>query len=251
MRPEPVAVGVLAVALVAWVVTLDRMRGMDAGPGTDLGALGWFLGVWTTMMAAMMLPSALPAIVVFTRAARGGTAALSSRAGYLLVWAAYGLAAYGVYRLLAAAAPSFLAWDDAGPYVAGAAIVAAGLYELTPLKAVCLRHCRSPLHFLLARWRPGTRGALLMGGEHGLWCAGCCWALMVVLFAVGVMSVAWMAVIALVVFAEKVLPGGRRLTLGIAAALVVLGLWIALAPGSVPGLTEPGGTAPMEMGMGE
>src|SRR3954463_12740580 len=117
-RTSATVVALLLVgALIAWIVTVERMRGMDTGPGTDLGALGWFLGVWTTMMAAMMLPSALPAIVLFTRGARGGAPALVFPAAYLLVWAAYGLAAYGVYRLLAAVAPGFLAWDDAGPYV--------------------------------------------------------------------------------------------------------------------------------------
>jgi predicted metal-binding membrane protein len=216
------------------------MAGMDAGPGTPLGRIGWFTGVWATMMAAMMLPSAAPAVLLFSRTAKRPLMTIAFVAGYLGVWIAYGLLAYAVYRLVARLDPGFLAWDRAGPWIAGGAVIAAGLYQLTPLKRVCLRHCRSPLHFLLARWRPGRLGAVRMGAQHGLYCAGCCWALMLVLFAVGVMSVFWMAVVTAVVFVEKVLPGGERLPRAVAIALVALGLWIAVAPASVPNLTEPG-----------
>ena len=118
--------------------------------------------------------------------------------------------------------------------MAGGAIVAAGVYQLTPLKAVCLRHCRGPLFFVLRHWRPGRRGAARLGVVHGAYCVGCCWGLVLVLFAVGVMSLFWMLVIASVVFAEKVLPGGERLSLLFAVALLALGVWVAVAPGSVP-----------------
>src|SRR4051794_5024786 len=104
----------LAGALIAWIVTVERMRGMDTGPGTDLGAVGWYLGIWTTMMAAMMLPSAAPAVQLFSRA-RGGGQTVAFVAGYLLSWTAYGLIAYGVYRAICAEAPSFLAWGEQGP----------------------------------------------------------------------------------------------------------------------------------------
>ena len=142
-----VAAGLLGAALLAWIVTVDRMHGMDAGPGTDLGALGWYVGIWVTMMAAMMLPSAAPMVLVHARIGRGSTVAFV--AGYLVAWTVYGLAAYAVYRGIRAAAPSFLAWDRGGPWVAGGALIAAGVYQLTPLKTVCLRHCRSPVGFLL------------------------------------------------------------------------------------------------------
>jgi predicted metal-binding membrane protein len=125
--------------------------------------------------------------------------------------------------------------------------VAAGIYQLTPVKDVCLRHCRTPMHFLLHGWHEGSTGALRMGGEHGLYCVGCCWGLMVVLFTVGVMSLVWMAVIAGVIFAEKVIPYGTRLTKVLAVAFVALGIWIALAPSSVPGLTQPGSGPSMGM----
>jgi predicted metal-binding membrane protein len=224
---------------------------MDAGPGTDLGGLGWFIGVWVTMMAAMMLPSVTPMVLMFSRVSadrrRRGRAFVPTwvfLSGYFAAWTAYGLLAYGLYRLVGAIDFDFLAWDAQGSWVAGGAIAAAGLYELTPLKEVCLRHCRTPLHFVFHGWREGRRGALRMGAEHGAYCVGCCGALMVVLFALGVMSVFWMAVVAAVIFAEKVTPFGARLTRPLAVAFVAFGFWVAVSPSSVPGLTDPDESAP-------
>jgi predicted metal-binding membrane protein len=236
----------LGAALVAWIVTVQRMRGMDAGPGTDLGTLGWYLGVWVTMMAAMMLPSAAPTVLMFART-RGDAQTWAFVAGYLLAWTGYGLAAYAVYRGIRAQAPALLAWDKQGPWVAGGALALAGLYQLTPLKSTCLRHCRSPLHFLL-RGRPGIAGALRMGIEHGCICVGCCIGLMLALFALGVMSLFWMAVVAVVILIEKVVPGGEAFARLLAVALVALGIWVAVSAGSVPGLTQPG-DMPMQGGM--
>jgi predicted metal-binding membrane protein len=234
----------LGAILVAWIVTVQRMRGMDAGPGTDLGALGWYLGIWVTMMAAMMLPSAAPTVSLFAHT-RGDVQTWVFVVGYLLAWTLYGLAAYGIYRIVRSAAPSFLAWDQRGPWVAGAALAGAGLYQLTPLKTACLRHCRSPLHFLMGG-RRGTLGALWMGVEHGAICIGCCFGLMLALFALGVMSLVWMAVVAVAILIEKVMPGGERFARVLAAVLVALGIWVAVAPESVPGLTQPNGMQ-MEM----
>ncbi|MDQ3381971.1 MAG: DUF2182 domain-containing protein [Actinomycetota bacterium] len=253
-RLEPVwlAASLLAVALATWLVVIARMEGMDAGPGTDLGALGWFIGVWVTMMAAMMLPSVAPMVLLFARVSR--QRAIQRRAyvptwifvlGYLAVWTAFGLVAYGVYGLVAALEGGLLAWDRAGPYVAGGAVAGAGLYQLTPLKSICLRHCRGPMHFMLHGWREGRSGALRMGVAHGTFCVGCCWGLMLALFALGVMSVFWMAAVAAVVFAEKVIPSGERASRAASVALVALGLWIAVAPERVPGLTDPRGTPTM------
>lgn len=246
-RAVLVAGVLIAAALITWILTVERMQGMNAGPGTDLGALGWFLGVWVTMMAAMMFPAIVPMAVVVSRVSgersQGGPGALASTtafvAGYLVVWTAYGAAVFGVYRAIAAADPAVLAWDRQGPLVAGAAVAAAGAYELTPLKRLCLRHCRSPLSFVLHRWRRGGAGAFAMGLEHGAWCLGCCVGLMLVLVVLGVMSITWMAVVAAIIFAEKVLPGGQRVTVAVAVILMAMGLWIARAPDSVPGLTEP------------
>jgi predicted metal-binding membrane protein len=237
----------LAAALATWVVTVSRMRGMDAGPGTDLGSLGWYVGVWVTMMAAMMFPSAAPMVLVFHRVSREqerrGMSSVPTWifvAAYLAVWTAYGLAAYGLYRLVARIGGDFLAWERGGRWVAGAAIAAAGIYELTPLKSVCLSHCRTPMQYVVTRWRHGRLGALRMGAEHGIYCAGCCWGLMVVLFALGLMSLTWMAVVAGLIFAQKVLPRGEALTRVVAVVLVAAGIWVSSSPGTVPGLKEPG-----------
>jgi len=215
-------------ALAAWAVTVERMRGMDAGPGTDLGGLGWYMSVWVTMMAAMMLPTAAPAARSFGRRV-SHVPTLLFTAGYLSVWTAYGLVAYLIYRLVGSLDIARLAWDRDGPYAAGAVIVAAGLYELTPLKRRYLSSCRTAA--------PG--GALRRGFEHGRDCVGCSGALMAVVFVLGAMSLVWMAVAAVVIFAEKVLPSGPRLAPIAAVALLVLGVWVGISPATVPGLTEP------------
>ena len=232
-----IVAALLGAALVAWIVTVERMHGMDAGPGTDLGTFGWYLGIWVTMMAAMMLPSAAPAVLLFART-RGDAQTWAFVGGYLLAWTGYGLIAYAVYRVVRAQAPMFLAWDEQGPWMAGGALAVAGLYQLTPLKSACLRHCRSPLHFLL-RGRPGALGALWTGIEHGTICIGCCIGLMLALFALGVMSLFWMAVVAAAILVEKVLPGGEAFARVLAVVLIALGVWVAASPGSVPGLTQP------------
>jgi predicted metal-binding membrane protein len=223
----------LAAAGLAWAVTFERMQGMDEGPGTDLGGLGWYAGIWMTMTAAMMLPTVLPHVAWLARRVPTLLFAL----GYLAVWTAYGLAAYALYRLVTSFDTGWLAWDEAGPYVAGAVIVAAGLYELTPFKRRSLRRCR--------RLRDDV-GAFRSGLAHGLDCVGCSGGLMLVLFAVGVMSLFWMALVAAVIFVEKVLPQGARLSRAVALGLVVLGIWVAAAPASVPGLTEPGSGMEMQ-----
>ena len=237
-RPALVA-ALLAAALVAWIVTAQRMYGMDAGPGNDLGAFGWFMGIWVTMMAAMMLPSAVPAVVMFAGLRRGAPA-WAFVVGYLLAWAAVGLAAYGAYRALRELAPAVTAWDERGPWIAGGALVVAGVYQLTPFKNACLRHCRAPLGFLL-RSGPGRSGAVRTGLGHGAYCVGCCAGLMLALFALGVMSLVWMAAVAAVILVEKMLPRGEAFARAAAVGLMAAGVWVAAAPDNVPGLKEPGG----------
>jgi predicted metal-binding membrane protein len=239
----------IVLAAVGWLVTDERMAGMDAGPGTDLGALGFFAGVWVVMMAAMMFPSIAPMVTTYSRIQRKrreqGKA--NSRpvavglfvGGYLLSWTAFGVAAYGLIELGRSLSIDALAWDSAGPYVAGGVILAAAIYQLTPAKDVCLRKCRGPLEFVMGNWKPGYDGALRMGVEHGAWCIGCCWALMAALFALGVMSVGWMAFIAALIAVEKLLPWKILANRGVAVLLAVLGIAVAFVPGSVPGLTEP------------
>jgi predicted metal-binding membrane protein len=253
-RPVAVAGVLAALTLIAWIVTIDRMRGMDAGPGTDLGAPVWFVGVWVTMMAAMMLPSVAPMGLLYARVSRAqNRPLLASQAttlflsGCLVAWTAYGLAAYGLFRLVSALDFRFLRWDEGGPIVAGVAITAAGIYQLTPLKSACLKHCRSPLHFVLGGWRDGNRGALEMGMTHGAYCVGCCWSLMVILFSLGVMSVVWMASVAAVIFVEKVPSFGQRLVKPLAVLFVVVGCLVAIAPSTIPGLPQPGKAPAMQM----
>jgi len=248
---------VLGAAFAAWLVTVQRMQGMNGGPGTDLGALGWYVGVWVTMMAAMMLPAVLPVVLLFARVSgermRRGQAAVGTPvflAGYLGIWTLFGLVAYGIARLIVGQHFGFLEWDRGGRYVAAGAIGLAALYQLTPLKRVCLKRCRSPLSLVLGHWREGRLGAVRMGVEHGGWCVGCCWGLMLALFAVGVMSIAWMVIIAAGIFVEKVLPRGERLTLPLGFALLALAIWVAMSPGSGRCLVEPGqmgGMAAMNM----
>jgi predicted metal-binding membrane protein len=229
-------------AAVAWWSTADRMRGMDDGPGTDLGALGWFLGVWIVMMAAMMFPSVSPTVALYARMVRRRTPAAPFvfAAGYLATWAAAGLLAYGVFDLGRIVLGDELGWAGAGRWLAGGTLVVAAGYELTPLKDVCLTKCRSPLGFLLGAWRDGPWGALSMGAKHGAWCVGCCWALMASLFALGVMSLAWMAFVAALIALEKTVPWGRAVTYGTAAVLLVLGIAVIAAPDAIPGLSVPG-----------
>jgi predicted metal-binding membrane protein len=214
---------------------------MDDGPWTGLGEFSWFLGIWVVMMAAMMLPSVAPTVALYSRMTRARSALwpLCFTAGYLLVWAAVGAVAFAVAVTGRELAGDVLAWDRAGRWVAGATLLVAAGYELTPLKDVCLGKCRSPLGFLLGAWRDGAAGALSMGARHGAWCVGCCWALMASLFALGLMSIGWMAFVAGLIAAEKLLPWRRVGTYGTAGILFALGVLLLVAPEAVPGLTIP------------
>jgi predicted metal-binding membrane protein len=230
-------------AAVAWLLTVDRMRGMDQGPGTDLGTLGWFLGVWVVMMAAMMLPSVSPTVALYSRMTRSRAALrpLIFASGYLIAWGAAGLVAFGISDVGRSVFGGKLSWTGPGHWIAGGILVLAAAYELTPLKDVCLGRCRSPLGYLLGSWRGGYSGALRMGAGHGLWCIGCCWVLMAALFALGVMSITWMAFVAALIAIEKTLPGRRPATYGTAAILLLLGVLLIVSPHAIPGLTLPAG----------
>ena len=237
----------LGVAGLAWWWTIDRMDGMDRGPWTGFGTLGWFLGVWIAMMAAMMLPSAIPAVALYSRLARDRTtlAPLAFASGYLAVWTAAGPVAWGWAPAGAHVAGDVLAWHRGGRWLAGAALLCAAAYELTPLKEACLSKCRTPLGLMLGSWRPGPLGAFRLGVTSGAWCAGCCWALMASLFALGVMSIAWTALVAGLVALEKILPWRRLASRGTAALLCALGALLLSAPDLIPLLTLPGsGTMP-------
>jgi predicted metal-binding membrane protein len=243
-----------ALAAVAWVITDLRMAGMDAGPGTDPGALGFYITTWVVMMAAMMFPSIAPMVLTYRNVQRGrrahgvavapGTTTLFV-GGYLIVWGVSGLIAYAILKGGRALDGGLFAWSNAGRWTAAAVLIAAAVYEFTPAKRACLTRCRSPLGFLVGSWRDGRDGALRMGFEHGAWCIGCCWALMAALFALGAMSLTWMLVIGALIAVEKLLPWERSGTVGVGVVLAALGIGIAVAPAQVPALTVPGSPTAM------
>jgi predicted metal-binding membrane protein len=245
-----VVIGLLLVlAAVAWVATDLRMSGMDAGPGTDPGAFGFYVSTWVVSMAAMMFPSIAPMVLTFRGIQRGrrsqgeAATALTSAlfvGGYLALWTASGLIAYALLKLGRSLDGGLFAWDRAGRWTAAGVILVAAAYEFTPFKQKCLMKCRTPMSFLLGSWKAGPGGALAMGFEHGAWCLGCCWALMAALFALGAMSLTWMLVIAALIAVEKLLPWRIAATSGVAIVLVALAIGIAAAPADVPALTVPG-----------
>src|SRR5437899_2463491 len=221
-RGAPLQAGMLAslliLAVVAWLLTRQRMLGMDAGPGADPGGVGFYVVSWVVMMSAMMFPSIAPMVLTFNfvqdrRHAHGAIARTVSSsvfvAGYLITWLAFGLLAYALFVGVRSVSIPALSWHRGGPYLAGAILVAAAIYQLTPAKDACVSRCRSPLDFVLHNWRDGNAGALRMGIVHGAWCVGCCWGLMASLFALGVMSVPWMIGIAALIALEKLLPQKR------------------------------------------
>jgi predicted metal-binding membrane protein len=230
-----------ALAAAGWWWTVGQMQGMDEGPWTSLGAFGWFLGVWVVMMAAMMFPSVAPTVALYSRMTktRLPLAPAAFTAGYLLTWAAAGVAAWTIAMGISQLTRDALAWGNAGRWVAGATVIVAAVYELTPLKDVCLGKCRSPLGFLMGSWRDGSLGGLRMGAKNGAWCVGCCWALMAALFALGVMSITWMAFVAGLIAIEKTLPWRRLATYATATVLLVLGVLILAFPHAIPWLTLP------------
>jgi predicted metal-binding membrane protein len=242
-RSRLVLIGLLlAVAIVGWWWTAREMQGMDGGPWTDLGTLGWFVGVWVVMMAAMMFPSVAPTVALYSVMTKSRSLGrpLVFTSGYLAAWTGVGVLAFVIASEGGRVSGDLLAWDHGGRWVAGATLIAAAVYELTPLKDACLGRCRSPLGFLLGAWRSGRLGAFEMGAKHGAWCIGCCWALMVSLFALGIMSVVWMAIVAGLIAFEKLIPFRSVATYGTAAVLLVLGLFLLAAPDVIPALTVPG-----------
>ena len=244
LPPRQLAVpwmAVAALAAVAWAVTVMLARHMGNGPGTMGLALLPFLGLWVVMMAAMMLPSVAPVAVLWSRLIGGGSAGPVRVArmgmflgGYLLVWAAFGAAAFaaltGTGRLLTAS-------PTAAKWLGVAIFIAAGSYQLTPWKDWCLRRCRSPIGALMyyVGFKGRSRDARV-GLHHGATCAGCCWGLMIVLVAVGVMNVAVMAALAVVIFAEKLWRYGKPFGQALGVVLVAIGVLAIWFPWLLPGL---------------
>lgn len=226
-----------AVAALAWIDVLrsassmDDMAGMEMALAVSFSEGGLFVVAWTVMMAAMMLPSAAPMIALYAATQRTAPSPLARAVAvthfalvYVALWAATGIPIYLVTVVLGALGRAALAYGIA------AVLIVAGVFQFSPLKRTCLRHCRSPLGFLLGHWRPGWRGALSMGWAHAVYCLGCCWALMLVLVVAGAMGLAWVLLIAVLVTAEKLSPHGERVAWAIGALLVLVGLAVALRP---------------------
>jgi Predicted metal-binding integral membrane protein (DUF2182) len=246
--PAAVAACVLAGAAVAWVVLTHRMAGMDLGPGGDPGALGWFTVSWVVMTAAMMLPGSAPAVahVVRGRRAAAPVTAVAFVTAYGAVWLLAGLAGYACVQAVRGLDAAALGWTSAGRYVAGAALIGAGLYQLTATKRRWLARCVAREAHLP---HPGVTGALHAGARHGVCCVACCWTLMVALYALGIMSITWMVVLTVLIAGERLVGRPSVAQPAVAAVLVALGLGVAAAPASVPGLTIPAAGHPGAMGM--
>ena len=201
----------LGLAAASWVVAVRQMTGMDMGLATELGSFAFFVALWVTMMAAMMLPGAAPAVLRHAHASGHVRAVPLFVGSYLAVWTLVGVAVYALYR-------------PHGTFVAGALAIAAGFYEFTPLKQHFRQHCRESVR---------------SGFEFGLYCVGSSIGLMLMLVALGVMSVTWMSVIAALILAQKLLPPKPAIDVPLALAIIGLGILIVLAPSSIPGLTPP------------
>lgn len=221
------------------------MSAMEMSSRFSAGSFGFFVAVWVTMMSAMMFPSVWPAVSVYgliTRrraAAERGTISHSVAfvAGYLASWTAVGLVAFGVLAAARAAGLDTMSDAEIARRVVAPVALAGALYQATPLKRACLRHCRGPLTFFMEHWRQGPSGALTMGARHGAHCVGCCWMLMLVLLALGVMSITWMVVVCLAIAVEKLAPTRPRLASGLlATGLVVLALVAFVKPSWLPGV---------------
>jgi predicted metal-binding membrane protein len=257
-----------ALTAVAWIWTVTQQQAMaemgrrmpSASPSMDGGSMGGqigmsdlpmgqldgpepgvrlllYLGMWVTMMAAMMLPAAAPMILIFgpvyrAKRARGDAFVPTwvFVAGYLAAWAGVGACAWALVETGDRFAGAYPMLGELGPRLAALAMLVAGAYQLTPLKQRCLAHCRSPLAFIMYHWQPGLGGAFRMGTEHGVYCVGCCWVQFLLLVVVGLSSLAWMGLITLIVCAEKLLPRVRAVTFSVAGLLCALGLLTLARP---------------------
>ena len=232
-------VSLAAVAVAAWVAFLAQAASLSStapdtmSAATDLVGATGFIGAWVVMMAAMMLPSAAPLVLLYRGAGANGRAAntVPLVAGYLLAWAVFGAGVYAAQQALGAVVNFTPTLGDARLYAVAGILAIAGIYQFTPLKHACLRQCRSPLDFLMHRWRgPGVFEALRLGAGHGAYCVGCCWGLMAVLVIAGAMSLLWVVLIALIVFVEKLMPFGERSAQLTGAGLGLVAVLVAAHP---------------------
>lgn len=237
-----VLAGLAGLAALAWLYLAWDAAGMvSTAPAEEgllpaLGRTGLTFLMWAVMMVGMMLPSAAPTVLAYASLARrtrerGGPfpGVWVLAVGYLAIWTTFSALATALQVALEWAALLSPMAEAEGRPLAGALLLAAGSWQWLPVKAACLRHCRAPFQFFLTRWRPGARGAFVMGLEHGLFCLGCCWALMLLLFVGGVMNLLWIAGIAVLVLAEKALPFGGLVSR--VAGLVLAAAGVSLTAG--------------------
>ena len=239
----------LILAAAAWLIVIAQARASaEATIGLTMGmAAPLFVAIWIVMMVAMMFPTAAPMILMFARIAAGkrerGQAFVPTWvfvAAYLVVWTLFGIVAYLVAIGVEALAQQTMWLMDNAARIGGIVLTIAGLYQISPLKRSCLTKCRSPLSFIMGSWRDGYGGAFRMGLEHGAYCLGCCWLLFVILFPLGVMNVAVMALLTLLIFAEKSLPTGPQIAKLTAAALIVYGALVIFMPSALPTMMPSG-----------
>ena len=238
----------LLLAAISWALLIrqsammnNQAMGLTMGMGAAL-----FLAIWVVMMVAMMFPTAAPMILMFARVQkdkrRSGRAFVPTWvfvSAYLLIWTLFGVLAYvgAVWADMLAQRVPWLMMNAAR--IGGGMLVLAGLYQLTPLKRSCLAKCRTPLDFILSSWHDGYIGSFRMGLEHGIYCLGCCWLLFVIFFPLGMMNLAVLALITLLIFAEKSLPIGQRIAQLAALALIAYGVLVVILPGALPTMSAP------------
>jgi predicted metal-binding membrane protein len=230
--------GILGLCVLAWTYLIleasdmaEMSAMMDVG-GMDqawtLSEWGYLCLMWSIMMVAMMLPSAAPTILLVARMPRRASITPVFVTGYLVAWSAYSIVAATVQWALHGALLVSNAMVSVSPVLSAGLLIGAGVFQFTPLKARCISHCHSPLSFLTSHWREGTGGAFRMGLHHGTYCVGCCWALMTLLFVLGVMNLIWVTGLAVLVLLEKTLPAGKWITWTGGAALVAWGATVLL-----------------------
>ena len=251
-QEKNIILALLILSVVSWVVTVFHAHSMNSRMSTEMDMpmgmgnhsmifeASLFLVIWVVMMIAMMFPAVVPMVLIFSkvhdeRKARdeGSIPTWVFVSGYLLVWAFFGVLAYFGGLLVDYSAMSFPKLKAYSTVIGGVVLIAAGLYQLTPLKNACLTHCRSPLHFIMHKWREGYLGAFLMGIDHGVYCLGCCWGLMLVLFVVGIMNLTWMGILTLVILVEKISKHGLIISRVIGGFLILLGIILAIQPSMV------------------
>jgi predicted metal-binding membrane protein len=239
-----VLASLLVLAGACWLVVL-RQAGMTHATGLTMGLTPpLFLLAWVAMMIAMMFPTAAPMIVMFGTVAAGKQQRAQPFvptwvfvSAYLTVWVGFGVVAYAAAAGLSALAMQSMWLMDNAARLGGAVLLVGGIYQLSPLKSLCLTKCRSPLSFLLTSWRDGYSGAFVMGLKHGAYCLGCCWLLFAILFPLGVMNIAAMVALTLLIFAEKSLPWGSAVANVAGAALVAYGAVVLVTAQGLPGMT--------------